>query len=116
MGMWGPLSAGFVSTAAAVISLAAGGTPALAADEVMVAGVAPGHRPANAPVLTEFAKSPQWYAAATAGISRPIPPSLRFLDDQGAWFTPFTHPGMVGRYDLRGLHAQAAGTSTQSQK
>ena len=31
-----------------------------------------------------------------------------FLKDQGAWYTPFIHPNSTGRYDIRGLHAEAA--------
>ena len=27
-----------------------------------------------------------------------------FLEDQGNWYTPFNHPGMTGRYDIRGWH------------
>lgn len=116
MGMRGPLSAGFVSMAAALSILPAPGTIAHAGDEVVVSGVHPDRRPEKAPVLKKLDKGPQWYAAATAGVSQPIPPSLRFLDDQGAWFTPFTHPGMGGQYDIRGLHAADAAAPTQSKK
>ena len=31
-----------------------------------------------------------------------------FLKYQGAWYTPFIHPNSTGRYDIRGLHADAA--------
>jgi hypothetical protein len=69
-----------------------------------VAGLAPYQRPANAPVLTA---SPTLDARqALHGVSSPIPDSLKFLKDQGGWFTPFTHPGMTGLYDLRGWHAE----------
>ena len=68
-----------------------------------VAGLTPFERPANAPVLTA---SPVLDARqALRGVSSPIPDSLDFLKDQGRWFTPFTHPGMTGPYDLRGWHA-----------
>jgi hypothetical protein len=68
-----------------------------------VAGLAPHQRPANAPVLTT---SPVLDARQSLrGVSSPVPDSLKFLNDQGAWFTPFTHPGMTGPYDLRGWHA-----------
>ena len=42
---------------------------------------------------------------STAG-RQPAPPGsiVKFLADQGAWYTPFTHPGMPGYYDLRGMH------------
>jgi hypothetical protein len=68
-----------------------------------IAGFAPFQRPANAPVQTV---SPVLDARqALRGVSSPIPDSLDFLKDQGSWFTPFTHPGMTGPYDLRGWHA-----------
>jgi hypothetical protein len=68
-----------------------------------VAGLAPYQRPANAPVLTA---NPVLDAKqALHGVSFPIPDSLKFLNDQDGWFTPFTHPGMTGPYDLRGWHA-----------
>lgn len=68
-----------------------------------VAGLAPFQRPANAPVQTA---SPALDARqALHGVSSPIPDSLKFLNDQGGWFNPFTHPGMTGPYDLRGWHA-----------
>jgi hypothetical protein len=86
-----------------------GGTPGMggmagAAYAFPVAGVRPWERPAGAPVITVFAKSPAWYQRALTGISEPIPPSLRFLESQGAWYTPFNRPGMPGRYDIRGWH------------
>jgi len=68
-----------------------------------VAGLTPSQRPSNAPVLTA---SPVLEARqALHGVSSPIPDSLKFLNDQGGWFNPFTHPGMTGPYDLRGWHA-----------
>ncbi|WP_162888604.1 hypothetical protein [Dechloromonas sp. HYN0024] len=67
-----------------------------------VAGLTPSQRPVNAPVL---ATSPVLdNRLALRGVSSPIPDSLQFLKDQGGWFTPFTHPGMTGPYDLRGWH------------
>lgn len=68
-----------------------------------VAGSAPQRRPA-APVIKDFANGGEWRKTALAGISEPLPPSLKFLDSQGAWYTPFNRPGMPGYYDLRGLH------------
>ena len=69
-----------------------------------IAGVDPSTRPAGAPVVTEYPKDGAWYQRALTGISQPYPSSLRFLEDQGAWFTPFIHPGMTGPYDIRGWH------------
>jgi len=67
-----------------------------------VAGFTPYQRPANAPTL---AVNPVLDAKqALHGVSAPFPESLKFLNDQGRWFNPFTHPGMPGPYDLRGWH------------
>jgi hypothetical protein len=44
------------------------------------------------------------------GIAAPVPPSMAFLDHQGAWHTPFTLPGMPGYYDLRQWHNAPAKT------
>lgn len=81
------------------------GQPA-AADEggIFIAGVEPSQRPAGAPVITEYPKDGSWYTHALTGVIAPYPASLRFLEDQGAWYTPFIHPGMTGRYDIRGWH------------
>lgn len=76
--------------------------------EYPVAGVTPDQRPAGAPVISTLVKTPEWYAAALRGVEKPYPNSLTFLDDQGNWFTPFTRPGMPGRYDIRGLHGERA--------
>ena len=69
-----------------------------------VAGVMPSQRPAGAPVITQFEKDTAWYTQALHGVSRPYPASLRFLEDQGAWHTPFNRPGMPPPYDIRGWH------------
>jgi len=42
---------------------------------------------------------------ALHGIVPPAPDSLRFLRDQGNWYTPFSRPGMPGLYDIRGWHS-----------
>lgn len=69
-----------------------------------ISGVEPATRPESAPVITEFYKDGDWYGRALTGITAPYPASLKFLEDQGAWFNPFTHPGMPGPYDIRGWH------------
>ncbi len=69
-----------------------------------IAGTAPSQRPASAPVTQEFVKPEGWYSQALHGVERPYPHTLRFLEDQGAWHTPFNRPGMPGRYDLRGWY------------
>jgi hypothetical protein len=82
------------------------GAMALADDGYPIAGTQPSERPAGAPMIREVRKPEGWFTRALTGISRPYPPSLRFLEDQGNWYTPFNHPGMYGRYDIRGWHSQ----------
>lgn len=77
--------------------------PGLAAP-VPVAGLAPAERPAGAPVITEMRKDAEWHRRALHGIEPPHPASLRFLEDQGAWYTPFIRPGMTAPYDIRQWH------------
>lgn len=102
------LPALLVATAQTWAPPAAPAADAPAAAVAPVAGLAPYERPAGAPVLAEFRQTPQWRSQALKGVSEPLPASLRFLDSQGAWYTPFNHPGMPGRYDLRGMHRQPA--------
>ncbi|MCG6862357.1 MAG: hypothetical protein LJE70_13940 [Chromatiaceae bacterium] len=71
-----------------------------------VAGLEPDRRPEAAPVITEVAKQEDWYRRALSGIEPPPLPRLRFLEDQGGWYSPFNHPGMTGRYDIRGWHGK----------
>ncbi|MCW2237714.1 hypothetical protein [Azospirillum canadense] len=91
--------------------------PALAADTsantaandaaqapTFVAGTVPSVRRTDAPTLAAVAKDARWYQKALSGVDSPYPTSLKFLDDQGNWYTPFTQPGMTGRYDLRRWH------------
>lgn len=93
-------------------------SPALAADatpsasptpqqqkQFPVAGLAPHARPEGAPVEGSVRRTESWRAQALRGVSDPVPASLKFLDDQGAWYTPFELPGMPGPYDLRGFHS-----------
>lgn len=81
------------------------------AEALAVAGLAPDVRPVGAPRLETDAKGADWYRRALTGVSRPYPHSLRFLEDQGGWHTPFIVPGMTGPYDIRNWHlpAQAGG-------
>jgi len=87
------------------LALALAGTISAMA-EFPMAGVDPSQRPQGAPTITEVVRSPDWYKRALTGVSQPYPYSLRFLEDQGNWSTPFIHPGMPGRYDLRGWFSQ----------
>jgi len=94
-----------VRFAAAVVSLVLFGSSAVAdSDLPFIAGVKPDRRPETAPKITEMVKDGAWYGHALTGVDAPYPASLRFLEDQGAWFTPFTRPGMNGPYDIRGWH------------
>lgn len=92
---------------AIVILLVSAGQVALGdtAQVPFIAGLNPAERPAGAPVITEFIKDGDWYARALRGVSPPYPESLRFLEDQGAWFNPFIWPGMTGPYDIREWHS-----------
>ena len=72
--------------------------------EFPIAGVEPSQRPIGAPVITSVDRDADWYSQALHGVTRPYPSSLRFLEDQGNWYTPFNHPGMPGPYDIRGWH------------
>jgi hypothetical protein len=80
-----------------------------------VAGTQPSARPAGAPVVREVRKPEGWYTEALTGITKPYPPSLGFLEDQGNWYTPFNRPGMVGRFDIRGWHQRSAGDARTTQ-
>ena len=73
-----------------------------------VAGTAPDRRPDGAPVIARLEHDGAWFRRALTGVERPYPWSLRFLDDQGAWHTPFNRPGMTGPYDIRGWHRERA--------
>ncbi|MBK6468383.1 MAG: hypothetical protein IPF96_17200 [Rhodobacter sp.] len=70
-----------------------------------VAGLTPSMRPDGAPVITTMTKDADWYAKALTGVEPPYPASLRFLEDQGAWHSPFLRPGMTGPYDIRHWHS-----------
>jgi hypothetical protein len=74
-----------------------------------IAGTTPWQRPTGAPVITSVDHDSAWFRRALTGISRPYPSSLRFLDDQGNWYTPFNRAGMTGPYDIRGWHQPEAG-------
>lgn len=71
---------------------------------IFVSGLRPFERPANAPRVSDQNKDQDWYVEALHGVIQPYPYNLRFLEDQGEWFSPFLRAGMTGRYDLRGWH------------
>lgn len=68
-----------------------------------VAGLRPDRRP-EAPVISEVEKGARWYVRALTGVELPYPWSLQFINAQGNWYTPFSEPGMTGKYDLRRWH------------
>ncbi len=70
-----------------------------------IAGTQPDRRPVGAPFIQNLKKDKDWYAKALTGLEQPYPFSFRFLEDQGRWYTPFTRPGMLDRYDVRQWHA-----------
>ena len=80
-------------------------TAAKAEDVAYIAGTNPAERPATAPVITEVHKDAAWYSSALRGVEQPYPASLHFLENQGNWFSPFTHAGMTPSYDIRGWHS-----------
>jgi hypothetical protein len=91
-----------------LMAVSAAGLPAAAQQaQPAIAGLAPHERPAEAPILGQFSPDLGWRARTLHGVSEPVPPALRFIDSQGAWYTPFDRPGMTGRYDLRGWHVPA---------
>ena len=94
-----------LAPAAALLSALAGTAWA----EFPVAGTQPYARPVGAPTITTVTHDRGWYERALHGVSQPIPPSLRWLDSQGNWYTPFNRPGMPPPYDIRGWHAAPTG-------
>lgn len=70
-----------------------------------IAGTQPSERPQGAPEIQRVSKDAVWYETALTGISQPYPNSLKFLEDQGNWYTPFNHPGAPSPYDIRGWYS-----------
>ena len=89
------------------------GASTLAQAAEFVAGTTPDRRPEGAPRIESVKRDAAWFDAALSGVSKPMPRSLRFLEDQGAWFTPFTRPNMPAPYDIRGLYAARGGKPAQ---
>jgi hypothetical protein len=72
--------------------------------QTVVGGITPSERPAGAPQIESISRDAAWFKRALTGVSTPHPPSLRFLDHQGEWHTPFNRAGMTGPYDIRKWH------------
>jgi len=68
------------------------------------AASAMGEASPRAAEAVRLVKDAAWYDRALTGLEPPYPLSFRFLEDQGAWFTPFNRPGAPSPYDLRGWH------------
>ena len=79
------------------------------AEAVFIAGLAPYERPQDAPTITRFIQTDAWREAFFRGITPPVPASLDWVRDQGAWYTPFSRPGMAPPYDIRGLRPEGPG-------
>ena len=79
------------------------------ADAAPIGGLTPYERPAGLPVIKSPVRTPEQAARVTSGVARPLPPGIEWLKDQGAWYTPFDKPGMVGYYDLRSWHDATPG-------
>ncbi|MEA3409940.1 MAG: hypothetical protein U9R74_00165 [Pseudomonadota bacterium] len=71
-----------------------------------VAGTTPWERPVGVPMITGVHHDAAWYQHALTGLEPPYPHSIRFLEDQGNWNTPFNRRGMPGRYDIRGWYTK----------
>lgn len=66
------------------------------------------------PTLTEPPAERVRADVAEHGITAPTPEAIKsFLKDQGAWYTPFSRPGMTGPYDIRGWHSQPPRPKTE---
>lgn len=102
----GPISLQLPSLVlSAAICIAIGGFSSGARAEPYVAGTDPSKRPAAAPKIKAVVRDDAFFDSALHGVSKPYPPSLMFLKDQGNWYSPFTHPGMHGLYDIRQWHS-----------
>lgn len=80
-----------------------------------VAGLQPDRRP-KAPKIEDIDRTGHWYARAFTGVERPYPWSLRFINGQGNWYTPFSEPGMTSKYDIRGWHREIADATADVRK
>jgi len=74
-----------------------------AQETAAIAGFRPYERPVGYPVVVRYEGLDRWKEQAVRGLGQPVV-GLKFMDDQGAWYTPFNRANLLGRYDLRGLH------------
>lgn len=97
----------FSVLAMTLLLAAIGGVNVATAAGDPVAAASRQQRPAGAPTIKHVSHDAAWRAQALRGVSQPLPVGLNFLNDQGAWYTPFDRPGMPAPYDPRGLHDAA---------
>jgi hypothetical protein len=102
------LLSGFLLASAALVAPVSASFAEQETGSYPVAGLEPAKRPQGAPTITNNDKGKEWLAQSLTGVTKPYPDTLRFLYSQGGWYTPFDHPGMVGRYDLRSWHKKKA--------
>ncbi|MFZ1325224.1 MAG: hypothetical protein WAT67_04245 [Candidatus Contendobacter sp.] len=101
-----------LSTLALIIGF---GGAACAQSAYPIAGLTPSQRPAGAPVIKQFKKDRKWSENYYHGIAKPYPPHLDEAS-QGAWYTPFTRPGMIGPYDIRRWHQSQIKSQAKGKK
>jgi len=95
----------FVSAVALGLAMIGAVAQAADASSYPIAGLTPNHRPLGAPAITTVKKDAAWYERALKGIDAPYPASVeKTVKDQGNWYSPFTLPGMSGKYDIRHWH------------
>lgn len=82
-----------------------GATPAATAAPV-IAGLQPDRRPEAAPRITTAHTDARGKERRLTGVLKPWPGNVEQMAEQGGWYSPFFHPGMPGRYDLRQWHAR----------
>jgi hypothetical protein len=96
-----------IFTSLTLVGISAITSVAAAAEPQVVGGMTPDRRPEGFPKITTYEFDSK---RALHGISKPYPTSIeQWLDDQGAWFTPFNRPGMTGHYDIRDWYGKYDG-------
>lgn len=67
-----------------------------------IAGTAPDHRPAGAPVVTQYMVDPSGLQLFLHGVVAPAPANVVEAARSGPWYMPLRSPGMTPPYDIRG--------------
>lgn len=93
-----------------LVSILGVASAASAGDARVVGGITPDRRPEGLPVVAPSTLSDAGRKSLLHGVTKPYPASIKhWIDDQGGWFTPFSHPGMTGPYDIRNWHEKSNG-------